>query len=240
MSEAYETFNEGIRRCPGSALLYMQRGNFFQSIAEFDQSIMDFTIALKYAESDTLKNALLNNRAASKISKRDFKGAYDDLLLAYAYDSTDITILVNLGMICDELGMGELTMGYLLRAIEVDSTFYPAYGNIGFKYQEMGQYDKAIEYFDKVLEMSPDEPLGYSNRSYCRLKTGDLKGAKSDIEKSLKLYPENSYAYRNRALIYLEEGRTDKACEDFKTALDKGFTEMYGDEVLKLRKEHCK
>jgi tetratricopeptide (TPR) repeat protein len=123
--------------------------------------------------------------------------------------------------------------------VEVDSTFYPAYGNIGFKYQEMGQYDKAIEYFNKVLEMSPDEPLGYSNRSYCRLKTGDIKGAKSDIEKSLKLYPGNSYAYRIRALIYLEEGKTDKACEDFRTALNKGFTEMYGDEVLQLLKKHC-
>jgi Tfp pilus assembly protein PilF len=128
---------------------------------------------------------------------------------------------------------------YLNKAIEIDSAYYPAYANIGFKYQEMGQHEKAIEYYDMVLSFAPDEPLGYSNRSYNRMKVGDLKGAMKDIEKSLKLYPSNPYAYKVRALIYIESEKIDKACEDLQTALDKGYTITFGNEVLDLQKQYC-
>ncbi|MFO7723406.1 MAG: tetratricopeptide repeat protein [Bacteroidales bacterium] len=238
--KAFETVNQGIRMCPKTSMLYLQRGNLLLGWQEYDQAIFDFTAAMAYAGNDTMKNSAITNRAAAKLKKRDFTGAYNDLMIAYQFDSTDLATLVNLGAICDEVGKGDETLKYLLKAVEVDSTFYPAYGNIGFKYQEMGQHEKAIAYFNKVLAMNPDEPLGYSNRSYNKLKTGDLKGAMSDIEKSIRLYPANSYAYRIRALIYLEEGRTDKACEDISTALSKGFTESYGDEVIQLQKKHCK
>jgi tetratricopeptide (TPR) repeat protein len=88
--------------------------------------------------------------------------------------------------------------------------------------------------------MNPNEPLGYSNRSYSRLKLGDTKGAMKDINKSIELYPSNSYAYRNRALIYIEQEKFDKACEDLQTAIDKGYTLSYGEDVINLQKKHCR
>ncbi|HPS83490.1 MAG TPA: hypothetical protein PLA88_04180, partial [Bacteroidales bacterium] len=140
----------------------------------------------------------------------------------------------------DELGKDDDVFKYLFRVIEIDSTFYGAYINIGFKYQLMGSHDKALEYFDKALVYSTDDPLLYSNRSYSRLMTGDLKGAMQDIEKSIKMYPGNSYAYRNRALIYIAMEKSEEACEDIQRALNNGFTEMYGDEVLTLQSKYCK
>ena len=238
--EAYDTYCKGIAYFPDSSYMYSERGVYMMKIARFELAINDFDEAIKIAEYDSLKYGYINNRAAAKMNIRDFESAYQDLLLSYQFDSTHIGTLTNLGAVCDEIGKGEETLKYLLKAIEVDSTFYPAYGNIGFKYQEMGEYEKSIKYYNKVLEMQPDEPLGYSNRSYSKLKLGDLKGAMEDIQKSIKMYPQNSYAYRNRALIYIEKGKTKKACEDLQIALDKGFTKMYGDEVLKLQEKHCK
>lgn len=237
--ESYNTYNKALSIFPERPYLYISRGNLFLTIQKYDYATLDFTKAMGLAKNDTIKYSAVTNRAAAKLSVRDFEGAYEDLMTAYEYDSTDVATLTNLGAVCDEVGRKDETLKYLLKVIEVDSSFYPAYGNIGFKYQEMGQYEKAIEYFNKVLEFNPKEPLGYSNRSYNRLKLGDLKGAMDDIEKSIKLYPENSYAYRIRALIYFEKGKTSKACSDLQEALDRGFTLTYGKEVLNLQREHC-
>lgn len=237
--KSFNTYNSAISKFPNQYFLYLGRGNLLMSFQKFDYAIQDFTKALHISEIDSIKNSIIINRSAAKIKKRDFKGAYQDLMNAYQFDSTNIATLTNLGAVCNEIGKGEETLKYLLKAIEVDSTYYPAYGNIGFRYQELGQYKKAIKYFNKVLEFNPNEPLGYSNRSYNKLKLGDLKGAMTDIEKSINLYPANSYAYRIRALIYIELGKIDNACVDLQTALDKGFTLSYGKEVINLKKKYC-
>jgi len=237
--ESYDTYNHAISIFPKKSFLLNNRGNLLLSFQEFDLAINDFSAAINISESDSAKHIYITNRSAAKLSKRDFNGAYKDLLIAYKFDSTDITTLTNLGAVCDEIGKGEETLKYLLKAVELDPSFYPAYGNIGFKYQELGQHEKAIEYFDKVLQFNPSEALGYSNRSFNKLKLGQIQGAMKDIDKSIKLYPENSYAYRIRALIFLEKNKFDNACKDLQIAIEKGFTLSYGEEVINLQKKHC-
>jgi tetratricopeptide (TPR) repeat protein len=219
---------------------YNERGLLYIGAQQFDEAIADFSTGLEYADNDSAKILLLVNRAAAKMSKRNFKGSYDDLMLVYNIDSNDIGMLINLATICDELGKGSQTFMYLERVIQLDSNNYIAYANIGFKYQLLGEYEKSNKYYNKVLELQPDQALGYSNRSYNKLKLGDLKGAHADIDKSIKLYPGNSYAYRNRALIYIEEKKIEKACDDLKVALKYGFTDMYGSEVIWLHEKYCK
>jgi tetratricopeptide (TPR) repeat protein len=238
-NEAYKTVSIGIERFSDVSSLYNTRGNFLMSFQEYDYAISDMTMAIEFCQVDSELHYFYNNRSAAKYSKRDFEGAYQDLMKAYEYDSTDVATLTNLGAVCDEVGRGDETLKYLLKCIEADSTFYGVYVNIGFKYQEMGEYEKAVEYFDLVLEHDENDPLGYSNRSYCKLKMGDLKGAMKDINQSIKIYPENPYAYRNRALIYLEKGNESKACDDIHTALNKGYTQMYGEEMNTLNKKYC-
>lgn len=238
--EAYDAYTKGISTHTKSALLYNERGGLLYTTAQFDYAIRDYNQAINYAKHDSSKCEYINNRASSKMNKRDFNGAYKDLKMAYAIDSTHLGTLTNLGVVCDEVGRGEETLGYLLKVVELNPDFYPAYVNIGFKYQLMGEYAKSITFFDKALEMKPEEPLSYNNRGYNKLKLGDLKGAMQDVEKSISLYPENPYAYRNRALIHLAKGKTKKVCSDLETAIEKGFTERYGDEVLELQEKHCK
>jgi tetratricopeptide (TPR) repeat protein len=236
--EAYNAYSKAIL-VANKAESYSGRAIILEAYGEYNSAIEDYTQAIRYAKIDTIKYMQYSNRAAAKMRKRDFKGAYDDLMVAYKFDTTSLGVLTNLGAVCDEVGKGDETIKYLLKAIEVDSNFYPAYANIGYKYQEMGKYEKAIEYYNIVLEFNPEEPLGYSNRSYNRYKLGNLKDAMKDINKSIKLYPGNSYAYRIRALIYIEQGKFDKVCEDLEFAIKQGFTTSYGNEVIDLQKKHC-
>ncbi|MEL6590051.1 MAG: tetratricopeptide repeat protein [Bacteroidota bacterium] len=237
--EAFDAYNDGISTFPEDYKLLVSRGIFYLRMNKVDFAIADYNKAMKVADDDTTFHSILMNRAMAKQRKRDFAGAYEDMVRVYQFDSTNAAVVQNLGAICDEAGHGDQTLYYLHKALELDPTFYQININIGFKYQEMGEYAKANEYFDKVLEIDPKQALAYSNRSYNKLQLDDLRGAMKDIEKSLKLYPGNSYAYRIKALILLEMKKPAEACVEIEQALELGFTQQYGDEVKKLKAEHC-
>lgn len=237
--DAFQFLSRSIDRNPDNAWLYDRRGLVLVNALKVPQALADFDKALSLSTHDTMKLVFLLNRAAGELTHRDFTGAYKDLTTAYAIDSNNLGVLVNLANACDETGRGEASIGYLKRAINIDPAFVPAYGNLGFKYQDLGDHKTAISYYDKVISLSPNEALGYSNRSFNRLKLGDIKGAKSDIARSLEIYPANSYAYRIRALIALQEKRMDDACTDLARAIDLGFETSYGSEVSELQQAYC-
>lgn len=237
---ANNTYKAGLKLFPKEATLYNSRANMLLSLRQVELALKDYTKAIELAETDKLKIGFLSNRSGAKMHTRDFDGAYDDLMIAYELDSTNLATLTNLGVVCDETGRGNETLKYLIKVVEIDSLYFPAYINIGFKYQFMNKHEEAIPYFNKALEISPNEPLGYSNRSFSYLKIGKTKAAMRDIDKSIKLYPGNSYAYKIRALIFIEEKKFKKACVDLEEALKQGYTRRYGDEVLELQKKHCK
>lgn len=237
--KALDVSSDAIARFPDSLELFIARGTVLTTVQEFKMALHDYNTALELASDPKEKHHILINRSATKSYMRDFEGAYHDLKQVIKEDSTNIGALINLGAICDEIGRGDETLKYLYQALEVDSTMYSIYVNIGFKHQEMGEYKKAVDCFDKVIKHNPEEALAYSNRSYNRLQLGDVKGAMKDIEKSIDLYPSNPYAYKNRALIYIEKGKMRKACKDLQTAIDKGFTRIYGSEVVELQAKYC-
>ncbi|MFT7343660.1 MAG: tetratricopeptide (TPR) repeat protein [Lentimonas sp.] len=241
--ESLDLYMLAIEKFPTNTDLLNGRGNLLLELRYYDNAYDDFTEAIKYAASDTVKFSIYTNRAAASMRKRDFESAYRDLIYAYKFDSTDIAVLTNLGAMCDEVGRGDETLKYLIKVTEIDPDFIPAYGNIGYKYQVMGEHEKAIEYFDMVIEKS-DGPemkgVGHTNRSFSKLKLDDLKGAIKDSETGIKLYPANSYAYTIYARALIEKGKMRGACEALETAIAQGYTITYGEEALELQRKHCK
>jgi tetratricopeptide (TPR) repeat protein len=240
IEEGLNAYGRGIILCPKSSQLYDERAYLYSRLQMITEAIDDYNTAIKYANNDTTKFMIISNRATAKMAWRDFEGAYEDLMLSYNFDSTDMAVLVNLGAMCDEVGRGDETLKYLLKAVEIDPTFSAPYANIGYKYQHMGEYEEAIKYYNKVLELDPNEPLGFSNRSFNLYKLGKLKDAMKDINKSIELYPANSYAYKVRALIHIANKKDEKACEDLDIAFELGYSQQYGDEVQELINANCK
>jgi tetratricopeptide (TPR) repeat protein len=238
--DAYIVFSRALQVDSKNVHCYNARGHLNYRFQKFDEAITDYTNGLEYIKSDSDKIMLMLNRSAAKALKRDHQGAYDDLMILYKQFPENIDVLNNLATVCDEIGRGDETLSYLLKIVKIKSDYLPAYINIGFKYQAMKEFKNSIQYFDKAEQLSPNEPLVFSNRSYSKLKLRDYRGAIADIEKSLRLYPQNSYAYRIRALIHIEAEDFNAACKDLQTALDYGFTKMYGDEVKELQEKHCK
>ena len=237
--EAFYLYTKAISLKPELAYLYLNRGNILMSFQMMDEAISDFNTALKYEKDDTLIRAAYLNRGAAKMLKQDYEGGYKDLSYAYALDTNNKTVLINLAMASSQLNKKDEALKYLLMAHKAFPDMAGINSNLGFVYQSMGEYKKSIEYFDLTVKMDPKEALGYSNRSYSLLKLGDTDRAMKDINKSIELYPGNSYAYRNRALIWLELKKYADACEDLRTAIAKGYTEMYGKDVLEMIDKNC-
>lgn len=237
--EAYNVLSEGIERIEEAASLYHSRALLLIGSNEFELAIKNYNKAIEFAPNDTLKHLTIVNRGSAKRNMMDFEGAYNDYMLSYKFDSTDIATLNNLAMVSDEVGRGDETLKYLYRIIEIDSTLTSTYVNIGFKHQVMGEHKKAIEFYSTAIEMDEKSPLGYSNRAYSYYHLGNQKLALKDIDYSIKLYPSNAYAYWVRSLIYIKEGDINKACLDLDMALHYGYGTMYGDEVEQLIFEYC-
>jgi tetratricopeptide (TPR) repeat protein len=238
--DAYSIYGLAIEKFPEESFLYNNRANLLLSLRGEEDAIKDYTLAIKFAKDDKELIGYLSNRAGGRIKMMDYKGGYKDLMEAYRLDSTDLAVLTNLGTVCDEVGRGDETLKYLIKVVEIDSLYFGAYINIGFKYQYLNRHEEAVDYFNQALEISPDEPLGYSNRSFSKLQLGQLNAAMKDIDKSIKIYPGNSYAYKVRALIWLKKNKIKNACEDLEVAINQGYTDMYGEEVLELQIKHCK
>lgn len=239
MDQGMGYLNRTVSLFPEEAEPYLIRASIFSIIREFESAIADFSKAIELAETDEDKVAYLAFRGGTKSQIMDFEGAYDDLMEAYKMDSDNKDVLNNLAMICDEIGKPDETLVYLNRIIELDSTYIPAYVNIGFKLQLMERHEEAVTYFNKAIKLAPNEALGYSNISYSLMKLGKLDEAMENINKSIDLNPINPYAYRNKALIYLEKKEISNACENIDIGLEWGFSKSYGDELEKLKEEHC-
>jgi tetratricopeptide (TPR) repeat protein len=128
------------------------------------------------------------------------------------------------------------------KAMKLDTASkFIGYNNLGFFLKlEQKDYIGAIECFNKSIAYAPKFAYAYSNRGYAKLCLGDIDGAVKDVKRSLELDNTNSYAHKNMGLVNLKRGKNKEACENFKTAIVKGYTETYDDEVEKLLTENCK
>jgi len=237
--EAIKTLTKATKLMPDSADLFDMQGAIIESFGMHREASLFFSLATEKATDDKNKAHYLMNLGGVKHKMRDYQGSYNDLILAYHLDSTNINVLNNLAVVCDDVDRPNETLTYLMRILEIDPNNVPAYVNLGFKHQSLGLHNKAIKYFDQAIELQPQEALGWSNRAFSKLKTNDLDGAFSDINKAIELYTVNSYAYKIRALIFIERGKTKKACEDLSTAQQLKYTEQYGSEVEELIKAYC-
>jgi len=222
-----------------NAEIYNRIGNFFLSSNDLENSVEFYSLAINYAESDSMSRAYYINRASAKGVLRDFDAAIEDFEIAYLLDSNDLVVINNLAGTFLEMGYKERALHMLKRLLELDSDFLGVYTNLGLIYSELDSLEQSEYYFDEALKIEPNEPLTLNNKGYLHYKKNEFQKALKYINMSIKIYPENSYAYRNRALVYLALDLKTEGCQDLKHAKEMEFHLRYGEEVNELIKEHC-
>jgi len=236
---------------PDSIGVHLRTGIFFYDTRDFDHAIevYDGIFNTFPTMPDSMRIGILNNRGSSKHSMNDAAGAKEDYDIAYAIDSMNISIMINLAGVYDDLGKPEESVRLLLKVIKLQPNNNSTYNNLGFIYNNMGKYKEAIDIFNKSIDLIKKNKdyesqvvLGftYSNRGHAKYKLGDNKGALKDFELSIELAPSNSYVFKNRALVYIAMNKNKEACLDLYRAISLGFADMYGNEVEKLINAYCR
>lgn len=237
--KCYDDFSRAIALEPDSALAYHYRANLMYVLNYTDEAIADNTKAIERTTDEKFLLGCFVNRGSAREQKRDYKGAYEDFYRAYSYDTTDLSVLNNLGTVLDDLGRREEAIMFLKKAIAIDSSFVGPYVNIGFQYTQIGRYEEALVYYTKALELEKDEPLTLNNRGFTRYKMNEFDAALEDINRSILLFNTNAFAYKNRALVYLAMDKKEEACQDLQRAKELQFEKQYGPEVNELLKKNC-
>ena len=243
VQKAYDDYCLSINAKGDFAPAYFQRGTLILVPKLASESINDFNMAIKHAKVDSIRLQAYANRASAKMMLGNVDAAIKDCLEVTTKDSTSkfgAAALVTLANCYDSQKKYDASERILKRLYLKDSSDMAVISNLGFTLSKVDRHQEAIYYFDRALKLFPNAAYPLSNKSYSLMKIGKLQEALSCIKQSIQSDPDNSYAYKNLGEILLALDLKSEACEAFRTALNKGFTDMYGNEVNELIAKHCK
>ncbi len=243
--EALDCINKSIEINPYNSKNYGYRATMLIQKANYDVNsvLEDLNKALK-ADPNCVDLLMIK----AKVYKNNgyMKKALDEAEKILKIDSTDYFALVLKGNIYRLLGKNKESLLNFSLAIEYNPEDPLAYEQRGFLFMNDNKNLAALNDFKKVVKLNSltnqsniIQALGYNNRGFAFYLNDSIDKALNDINYAIKLFPDNSYAYKNRALVYIKIGEKSKACKDLQKAINKGFTEKYGNEVLSLIETYC-
>jgi len=236
----FKILNENMQIHPNESRMYFQRAYWLMNFGEASKAMQDLNTALGLTTNPKQLKSIYSSRSLCKTMKQDNKGALEDSWKAFGYDSTDVIVLMNLGLNLSRNDQHDPAIRMIRKVTAMEPRFAGAWINQGFICSEAGRYEEAVSALDKAVELNPKSAYALNNRGYAKHKAGDTKGGLKDIKQSLKYDKENAYAYRNMALVQLDSGNLKDACEACLAAIDKGFERSYGDEMIVFYRKNCK
>ncbi len=182
------------------------------------------------------------NRA---IYKKDVGRYYDALLdfnKAIELDPRDYLNHYNLALNYSKLNLPDSALMHYDLAIKYNPDYGSSYLNKGFIYLKIDSASLAIAEFEKaltVLKGTKEISYAKNNLGYSYYMLGEFKKAQRWIEESLNMNPLNSYAQKNLALIQIANEDYKAACKSINKAIELGFVDEYGKEILEMKKQYC-
>lgn len=127
----------------------------------------------------------------------------------------------NLSRVETLTGDNTAAKAHLDKAILLQENLTKAYFDRALLNKKTGNPQAALSDYDKVIQLRGDfYPEAYLNRGLTRKMLGDFKGAMADINRVIENDNfETSAPFLNRGNLYMVFGMTDKAIEDYTSAL---------------------
>jgi len=171
---------------PGSAGEYVDRGNAFLSAGKFDESITDFTAALKLDP----KNALaLADRALSYLSKKDDAAAARDIAAAEAIDPRNAVLWRAKGVRAEYQRDTKAAHDFFSRSLELEPGNSFALIHRALLAMSLRKSDEALHDVNEVLARTPDNADILALRATIYANMGKTVEARRDIAAAKALKP---------------------------------------------------
>lgn len=212
--EAMEDFAKAIKLDEKNPDIYLDRGNVYKDLGQFEAAIKDFKqavacdgksldahfgLGLSYLSTSQQDKALDSLKQVLKIDPHD-RSAHG--LLAQIYEGRkDFPAAIK-----------ELTqqMGYSQD------------GRVLFKraqlYRQLKQFDSALADYTTLSKRFPNDADAHRYRGEVLAALGKYAGAADEFSTAIQIDPETAVIYKERAQAYEKLGKSDLAAKDLKTA----------------------
>jgi tetratricopeptide (TPR) repeat protein len=180
-SEAIDDFNKAIKLKPDNGEAYWGRATANEYLEQFEKSISDYTIAIKYtAENKEVLAVLYKNRAGCFIQVKDFNKAIHDCDTALKFNTDYGDAYRNRGIANEGKELYDDAISDLSHAIKYalnnPDELSELYNMRGDDYVETKKYNKAISDYKSAIFIKSDRRISYENlaEAYGKINQPDL------------------------------------------------------------------
>lgn len=195
--------------------IYLASGNMKAAREAFDQSI----------SADSRNMESLAHRIRLLFENGDYEEANRDCERLLRQSPDEFDLYFTSAAIHSALGNYEKAV----QRMEEYLVYFPesanAYKKLGIVHYEAGKYLKALPAFNRSLEIDSGDPQCFYHRGLTYMATNTTRIAEKDFSMALDLDPTNGDVWFAKGNVNLKLGNHDKACFDFRKALQYGIFE---------------
>ncbi len=201
--------------------LYNKRRNEMNTFVvpfDLEDSLTDVPIPIISLESLTKEEII--SKAIKFHSQGDIANAakYYQHFLNKGY--TDQHVYSNFGVICQQLGQIDKSIGLYRKSISLYPNEPEPYSNLGNILRGIGRLREAESSIKKAIQINPEYADAYINLGKVYIQMGKLVDAQISTQKAIKLNPGFANAYSNLGGILKELGKLDEAESYIRKALE--------------------
>lgn len=161
--------------------------------------------AAKPGASKQLRARVLAMRAARQADRRAWKQAHELYTEALELMPRDTTLLNNIAVVEDQLGMDREALLHLTEALDIDPDLLVAQNNVGIVHVHRGDMDLARGVFEDIIRRDPDFHRAHYNLGVVNASEGSVQAARANFRAAARLAPGDASARYNLAILNRRE-----------------------------------
>lgn len=214
-SQAYASYDQGLKLNPKFTLLYWIRGCLHDQLKKFDQAIADYDEAIKLSPNLA---ELYSARGDTYSHKHDYNRAIANYNQAIELDPNNADPYYYCAVAYRRIGKLDQAIARLSQYITLKPSDEDGYSYRAVLYELKQDLDKAISDYNQVIKLKPDDSDAYYNRGSLYQRKGDRKRAIADLSQCIKQIPDFAPAYLQRGLAYIHKDKS-RAISDIRMAI---------------------
>lgn len=176
-------WDDALRKYPGSAIIYNNRGVAYSDYGKHDTAISSYNKAI---EIDPAYAEAYNNLGASLFNKKKYGMALAQFNKALSVEPDYPEAYRNIAIIYEIKGEHAKVIEFCKKALELDPKYAQAYADLGSAYGALGNFKKAIEYSKKSITIDPSLAVAHNNLAVAYFYTGQYGLSVKHADKAIK------------------------------------------------------